>query len=149
MNADKEKYLRLSAFIRVLFISMDSNSQTVVVCGTIEALKFHNAENGYTIARLRLEDDTHIFVSGYLLGSAIGERIEAEGVWVKHSARTSATTNGWHVEIKRYALLPHTNLNDLSAFLSTGIIAGITPELAARMVEMFGLDTFNIIEQSP
>src|SRR5262245_60526579 len=128
---------------------MNSNSQTVVVRGTIEALKFHSAESGYTIARLRLEDDTHIFVSGYLLGSAVGERIEAEGVWAKHSARMSASTTGWHVDIKRYALLPHTKLNDLYAFLATGVIEGISPELAARLVEAFGLDLFNIIEKAP
>src|SRR5581483_6889959 len=107
-------------------MKFNSNSQSLAsIRGTIQAIRFHNPENGFTIARVRLDDGVSlVHISGYLFGSCAGERVDAEGSWVKHAQ------NGWHLEVRRFALLPFADPAALETYLASGVIEGITPEFA-------------------
>lgn len=116
--------------------------------GTIESIRSYNPENGFTIARLLLQDRTLIHINGYLPGIRVGEWLQVHGVWVKHSENAKRSPNGWHLEVKRFSLETPTTGTDLEIYLSS-LLDGVTPELAERIVAHCGVDTLQIIEQAP
>lgn len=113
-------------------------------CGTVQAIRFYNPENGFAIARLRLDDGVSVIhISGALLGVEQSEWLQVEGSWSRHSHK------GWHLQVKQFSFPPPPTLADLEAYLAAGFVAGITPALAARLVERFGLEALAVMEQSP
>ena len=110
--------------------------------GIVEHIVFQNEENGYTIAEINA-DDEKIVVCGTLFGISIGEKIIAEGEFIIHP------TFGEQFKILSCEYrLPET-IENIKLYLSSGALAGIGPVLAKRIVDKFGLETFNVIQNSP
>ncbi|MCG6894673.1 MAG: ATP-dependent RecD-like DNA helicase [Desulfobacteraceae bacterium] len=112
--------------------------------GQIEHITFTNEETGYTVARLRVEgSDATVTVVGNLLATTPGEVLRMTGEWVNHprfgrqfkveSAQTAVPVTG--EGMKRY--------------LGSGLIPGIGPEMAERIVHRFGDDTAAVLEREP
>lgn len=109
----------------------------------VENIHSYNPENGFAIARLMLESSADtINISGYLPGLCVGEWLRVRGIWAKHSQQ------GWHLEVTQYSYEIPTGGADLEIFL-TGVLQGITPALAERIVQNCGVDTIRIIEHAP
>jgi len=111
--------------------------------GVIERITFYNEENGYTVARLAPENKSYtITVVGNLMGASVGESLLLEGVWTNHPQ------HGRQFEIKRFSLQLPATIEGLKKYLGSGLIKGIGPVTAERIVKHFGLDTLDVVENN-
>ena len=112
--------------------------------GTIERITYQNEENGYTIARLRrLSEPGEVTVVGNLPGIVIGQVVKLTGTWVNHQQY------GRQFEVESFTLSQPVTPEGLKKFLGSGLIKGIGPVTASSIVEEFGLDSLDIIENEP
>jgi exodeoxyribonuclease V alpha subunit len=116
----------------------------VTLTGTIEHITYHNPENHFTIARLRI-DATHNLVSilGYLPHSSRGENLRITGHWEKHPRY------GPQLKVAHYETLLPTSVDGIRRYLASGVIPGIGAKTVARLVQHFGADLLQVIEQTP
>ncbi len=112
--------------------------------GNIERITFHNEENGYTVAQLTPDGRGYtVTVIGNMLGINAGESVEMTGAWTAHPQ--------YGRQFKADAVrtvLPAT-IAGLEKYLGSGLIVGIGPVTAKRIVRKFGLDTLRVIEEEP
>jgi exodeoxyribonuclease V alpha subunit len=115
-----------------------------ILRGVIERITFHNEENGYTVAQLQPEGANYtVPVIGAMLGINVGESVELRGAWTAHpqyGRQFKADT------VK--TVLPAT-IAGLEKYLGSGLIKGVGPVTAKRIVRKFGLDTLRVIEEEP
>ena len=112
--------------------------------GTIERITYHNEENGYTVAQLAIDGRADMVpVIGNMLGVNIGEAVELTGAWMAHPQYGRQ----FKAESVR-TVLPAT-IAGLEKYLGSGLIKGIGPVTAKRIVRKFGLDTLRVIEEQP
>jgi exodeoxyribonuclease V alpha subunit len=111
--------------------------------GTIDRITFYNDENGYTVARFLPEGklDT-ITIVGNLMGANVGESLLLEGIWANHPQ------HGRQFEIKKFSLQYPATIQGIRKYLGSGLIKGIGPVTAERIVKHFGLDTLDVIEKN-
>ena len=109
--------------------------------GQIEHITFTNPENGYTIARVtvpgRLEPVT---VVGKLISPVPGETFRMTGVWVQHPVY------GRQFRFDSYERTAPATVEGIEKYLGSGMIKGLGPVMARRIVDRFGKDTLNIID---
>lgn len=111
--------------------------------GTIERVTFYNEENGYTVARFLPEGQSSVVtVVGNLMGANVGESLALEGFWVHHPQ------HGRQFEIKHFSPQLPATVEGLRKYLGSGLIKGIGPVTAERIVGHFGLETLDVIESS-
>jgi exodeoxyribonuclease V alpha subunit len=111
--------------------------------GTVEHVVFHNEENGYTILNLTTDDGEVVTVVGCIPFAATGEGMTVTGVWVDHPSY-GRQLNAESVDRR----MPET-ADEIIAYLGSGVIKGIGPATAARLVERFGDDTLRVMEEEP
>jgi len=128
-----------------------------ILSGSVERITFYNPENGYTVLRLRPEHQGGIHavrksglsidglatVVGNLPEVSPGEFLRLQGQWNRHPTHGSQ----FKAEICEQTL-PAT-IAGIQGYLGSGMIKGIGPKLAERIVGKFKEDTFNMIEQTP
>ncbi len=115
--------------------------------GSIERITFYNEENGYTVARFvgeRAEAASHepITVVGNMLGVNIGEAVKLEGMWVTHPK------HGRQFKVERFSVELPTTIEGIRKYLGSGLIKGIGPVTAERIVAHFSLETLDVIESN-
>lgn len=110
--------------------------------GTIEKIVYRNNENGYIIAKISLEknEDKLTTIVGNMASINIGEDYELKGEWVNNSKY------GWQFNFKDYQLILPTSLLGLKRYLSSGLIKGVGPSTADRIVKYFGDKTLEVLE---
>ena len=122
--------------------------------GSIERITFYNPENGYTVLRLRpevrgrqhlpgLSFDGLVTVVGNLPELTPGEHLRLQGVWDNHPKHGKQ----FKVEVCEQ-VLPST-VAGMESYLGSGMVKGIGPKLAGRIVGHFREATFEIIEKQP
>jgi exodeoxyribonuclease V alpha subunit len=122
-------------------MNVSSNLVLQKLAGTIERITFYNEENGYTVARFVPEGKSYnVTVIGNLMGASVGESLALEGIWTNHP------THGRQFEIKRFTLQLPATIEGIRKYLGSGLIKGIGPVTAKRIVDHFGLDTLAVIE---
>ncbi|OAR25915.1 helicase [Streptomyces sp. ERV7] len=115
------------------------------VTGVLERITYANEENGYTVARVdtgRGGGDL-LTVVGSLLGAQPGESLRMEGRWGSHPQY------GKQFTVENYTTVLPATIQGIRRYLGSGLIKGIGPRIADRIVEHFGTDTLDIIEQQP
>ena len=110
--------------------------------GMVSDIVFKNEENGYTIASLANEND-EITVVGCMPTLSVGETIEIEGKWVNHKIY------GSQFEVQSFMPVTPSSLEGIYVYLSSGMIHGIGEKMAKRIVDKFGVDTLDIIQNTP
>lgn len=124
------------------------------LAGSVERITFYNPENGYTVLRLRpevrgrqhlpgLSRDGLVTVVGNLPEVSPGEHLKLQGIWDTHPKHGKQ----FKAEICEQAL-PST-VAGMASYLGSGMVKGIGPKLAERIVECFGEETFEVIEEQP
>lgn len=114
------------------------------VSGIVENIVFSSDENGFTIARLkepRKKDLTTIV--GSMPSLKPGESLVCRGLW-RHHPRF-----GRQFEVKSCDFEEPSDLVGIQKYLESGLIKGIGPIFAERIVKQFGTDTLSIIDQNP
>ena len=115
--------------------------EQIIIEGIVEDIIFHNEINGYTVCSINADEDEIVCVGILLEGLHPGENIKIIGSWVNHPIY------GKQLQIDSYEKIVPTTEAGIEKYLSSGIIKGIGPTLAKRIVKRFGLDTFRIIEE--
>ena len=113
--------------------------------GVLERVTFANPETGYTIARIAPERSSGELVTavGPLLGAQVGEFLRLRGRWSSHPKY------GRQFEVSSYATVLPATAAGIQKYLGSGLIKGIGPVMAERMVTHFGVDIMHVIEDQP
>ena len=111
--------------------------------GTVHSVIFQNAENGYTVLRLLTEEGEVVTVVGCIPCAAPGEHLTVSGVWETHPQHGEQLRA---VELERS--LPEDE-EEIFDYLSSGVCKGVGPATARRIVDRFGSETLDILEQEP
>ncbi len=110
--------------------------------GTVEDIIFQNEINGYTVCDIRCGQE-YVTAVGYMPFLNVGESVKVTGKWVSHPEY------GDQLKVEMYEkLLPQT-ADAMEKYLASGIIKGVGPATAARIVKTFGKDTLDIINFRP
>ncbi|MFD4911242.1 SF1B family DNA helicase RecD2 [Kitasatospora purpeofusca] len=119
--------------------------QLAQVEGVLERITYANEETGYTVARVdtgRGGNDL-LTVVGALLGAQPGESLRLHGRWGSHPQY------GRQFVVENYTTVLPATIQGIQRYLGSGLIKGIGPRFAERIVERFGVDTLEVIEHEP
>ena len=115
-----------------------------VVDGVLERVTFANPETGYTIVRIAPERGAELVTAvGPLLGAQVGEFLRLRGRWSSHPKY------GRQFEVHSYATVLPATAAGIQKYLGSGLIKGIGPVMAERMVAHFGVDIMHVIDHEP
>ena len=114
------------------------------ICGTVSTIIFNSADNSFTVLKLSPEKlSTQITVTLNAPAPLIGQLLELEGDWVKHPKF------GQQFKATICKAIAPTEVSGIEKFLSSGVIAGIGPAMAKRIVAEFGEKTLDVIAKTP
>jgi len=112
--------------------------------GSVERVTYYNEEDGYTVLRLAVAGQVDpVTVVGHLPEVQPGERLRLEGVWATHPQY------GRQFRAERCEQLLPATAEGIRRYLGSGLIRGVGPVTAARIVDRFGADTLRVLEEEP
>jgi exodeoxyribonuclease V alpha subunit len=112
--------------------------------GTVERIVYSGGDGEFTVARLKLErDGAVVTVVGSLVGIPAGAALRVSGRY-----ETTARF-GDQFRVVRYTEVAPATLEGIRRYLGSGLIKGIGPEFAARIVDRFGIETLEILDSDP
>ena len=129
--------------------SKPSVGEQVTVRGTVERVVFANPDSQFGVLLIEPEEPlkvallTPVAVVGSLAHFKVGDRVLFEGAWQK------SPKHGWQVKVESCVHLSPNTLEGLKRFLASEHVEGVGPELAARLVERFGMTSLQVIEEEP
>ncbi|MBF0553248.1 MAG: ATP-dependent RecD-like DNA helicase [Nitrospirae bacterium] len=113
----------------------------VEIKGQVERITYHNEENAYTIAKMKVWDRHDLItVVGNLLSVSPGEVLKLKGEWHNHPKF------GEQLKITSAESVVPATVKGIEKYLGSGLIKGIGPVMAKRLVTKFGLETLQVIE---
>jgi exodeoxyribonuclease V alpha subunit len=112
--------------------------------GFIDHILFSEEENGFTVAKLKEPKKTEpTCIVGCMPSVQPGETIRCKGAWKHHPQ------HGRQFEVASFTLEAPSDLVGIQKYLESGMIKGIGPVYAERIVKKFGIDTLKIIDENP
>src|SRR5246500_2226522 len=115
-----------------------------VLAGLVERVTYHNAENGFCVLRARARGHRDVVtVVGHAAAISPGEWIMASGQWVNDR------THGQQFKARFLRTSAPTSVDGIERYLSSGMIRGVGPVYAKKLVRAFGENVFDIIESAP
>ncbi|HHW99546.1 MAG TPA: ATP-dependent RecD-like DNA helicase [Firmicutes bacterium] len=112
--------------------------------GSVERITFRNEENFYSVVRLRCQGQRDLVTAvGTFPQLTIGETLQMQGEWILHPEY------GRQFKVDSYLAKAPATLTGLEKYLGSGLVKGVGPVTAKRIVEHFGLETLQVLEQSP
>src|SRR5215470_5117518 len=121
-----------------------ASSTQEVLAGLVERVTFHNAENGFCVLRARARGHRDLVtVVGHAASVSAGEWINATGEWVNDR------THGQQFKARFLRTSAPTSTDGIEKYLSSGMIRGIGPVYANKLVSAFGEKVFDVIEATP
>ena len=122
---------------------MDQNDELIELTGKIESVIYKNDENGYTVLRLKDENDELVTVVGCFPNASPGESMILSGSWTVHSV------HGRQFKAEYAQRLLPSGAAAIYEYLAGGAVKGIGPATALLIVNRFGDDTLEVLENSP
>ena len=115
-----------------------------VLAGLVERVTFHNSDNGFCVLRAKARGHRDLVtVVGHAAIITAGEWITASGEWVNDH------THGQQFKARFMRTSAPTSIDGIEKYLGSGMIRGIGPVYAKKMVKAFGEKVFDIIEAEP
>ncbi|MBD2652044.1 ATP-dependent RecD-like DNA helicase [Synechocystis sp. FACHB-383] len=115
---------------------------TEYLTGVIERITFHAEETGYTVARLQIPRTKELTtVVGNFAHIQAGQTLKLQGIWKEHPKY------GSQFQVSQYHETKPATLTGIEKYLGSGLIKGVGPVTAKRIVAHFGLETLEIIEE--
>jgi len=116
----------------------------VEITGIIEEVVFRNEDNGFTVMEVRNEKDrARVTVVGSLPFANQGEKVRIVGEWTVHP------DYGQQIKIHNMESIVPTTLDGMEKYLASGLIKGVGPSTAKKLIEHFGMEVLDIIEFRP
>lgn len=114
------------------------------IVGYIERFTYHDEESGYTVAQLKEPKKKELTcVVGKMLGVKPGETLRCIGTWKNH------LVHGRQFELDHFKSERPADLIGIKKYLGSGLIKGIGPSYAEKIVAAFGLETLDVIDTNP
>jgi exodeoxyribonuclease V alpha subunit len=121
-----------------------TSTSTEVLAGLVERVTFHNAENGFCVLRIKARGQRDLItVLGHAAMISAGEFVQASGAWVNDR------THGVQFRASFLRAAPPTTIEGIEKYLGSGMIRGIGPVYAKKLVRAFGEAVFEVIQQEP
>ena len=109
--------------------------------GVIERITFHSSDSGYTVARLNTGNINQLItIVGEFANIQAGQTLKLQGIWTEHPKF------GSQFKVIKYQETKPATLTGIEKYLGSGLIKGVGPVTAKRIVKHFGLETLEIIE---
>lgn len=116
----------------------------VEVDGIVTDIVYKNDDNGYTVAKIKCEQDRENYsIVGYMHYLSEGQRIHIKGEWKYHKSF------GKQIKVDSFEEVLPTTLEGIEKYLASGLIAGIGPVTAKKIMKIFGEKALEIIEMHP
>jgi exodeoxyribonuclease V alpha subunit len=110
----------------------------------LERITYANEDTGYTVARVATDRSSDLLtVVGPLLGAQPGESLRLSGRWTSHPQY------GRQFQVEAYTTVLPATIQGIRRYLGSGLIKGIGPKMAERIVDHFGQTTLQVIEEDP
>lgn len=117
--------------------------EKIAVQGTVHKITYHHPDNNYTVLRLEVENAPGVTVVGGVYPVSEGEEIKVFGFWKTHPRY------GQQFQADHWEKVDPATLEGIEKYLGSGMIKGIGPTYARRLVQAFGLETLRILCQEP
>ncbi|CAM4435898.1 MAG: ATP-dependent RecD-like DNA helicase [Legionellaceae bacterium] len=112
--------------------------------GSVERVTFHSEETGFCVLRTKVRGHRDLItVVGNAASITAGEYIECRGTWINDR------NHGLQFKAMHLKALPPSTLEGIEKYLGSGMVKGIGPHFAKKLVKAFGEDVFSVIEQNP
>lgn len=122
---------------------MPNEKNPETLWGSVDEVVYHNDENDYTVLSLIGKDGHLVTAVGKIAYVAAGEDVTLYGNWVKH------VEYGEQFAFENYERELPTGRRAILRYLSSRVIKGVGPVTAARLVDKYGEETFDVIEHHP
>ena len=120
---------------------VNATPQYETITGVVERLTYHSEESGYTVARLKRERASELTtIVGSFANIQPGQTLQLTGFWREHPQY------GAQFQVTQYKETKPATLTGLEKYLGSGLIKGVGPVTAKRIVAHFGLATLDVIE---
>src|SRR4030066_1076149 len=119
------------------------NNQEIKIEGTLEKIIYKNSETGFMVGKVRLNDADVITIVGNTFELRCGEKLEITGRWVQNK------NYGQQFEIGAVKTSEPVTITGIKNYLGSGLIKGIGPVMAKRIVTHFKLETLKILDEEP
>jgi len=120
------------------------DTPTEVLAGLVERVTFHNSENGFCVLQVKARGHRDLVTTvGHAAMISAGEWITASGIWLNDR------THGLQFKAHFLRTSAPSTVDGIEKYLGSGMIRGIGPVYAKRLVKAFGKDVFDIIEENP
>src|SRR5277367_4336157 len=120
----------------------ESSSQEVLA-GLVERVTFHNGENGFCVLRAKARGHRDLVTVVHAAIISAGEWITASGEWINDRA------HGQQFKARFLKTSAPSSIDGIERYLGSGMIRGIGPVYAKKMVKAFGEKVFDVIEAEP
>jgi exodeoxyribonuclease V alpha subunit len=121
----------------------ERNNEQATVRGKVSRITFQDPQGRFTVARLELEGSPSVTVVGELFPLSVGEEIKVSGLWRVHPRY------GLQLQAERWEKVEPATLEGIERYLGSGLIKGIGPMYARRLVAAFGLETLRVLAEQP
>ncbi|MFQ6100999.1 MAG: ATP-dependent RecD-like DNA helicase [Anaerolineae bacterium] len=112
--------------------------------GTVERVTYHSEETGYSVIRLKIEGQPDLAtVVGNLPEVQPGESLRLEGAWMTHPQY------GRQFKAERCEQTLPATVEGIKRYLGSGLVRGVGPVTAARIVQRFGIGTLHVLDEEP
>lgn len=112
--------------------------------GSVERVTFHSESSGFCVLRVKVKGQRELItVIGSAASVTAGEYIECAGFWINDRQ------HGQQFKTISIKIVPPTTLKGIEKYLGSGMIKGIGPHFARKLVKAFGADVFDVIELAP
>ncbi|HUC99700.1 MAG TPA: ATP-dependent RecD-like DNA helicase, partial [Candidatus Polarisedimenticolaceae bacterium] len=122
---------------------MIKQPEKIAVQGTVHKITYHHPDTNYTVLRLDVENASGVTVVGGVYPVSEGEEIKVFGFWKTHPRY------GQQFQADHWEKVDPATLEGIEKYLGSGMIRGIGPTYARRLVDAFGLETLKILSQEP
>src|SRR5437899_1666782 len=114
------------------------------LAGSVERVTFHSEETGFCVLRVKVRGHRDLVtVVGTAPTITPGEYIDSTGWWV------TDRTHGLQFKTTQLRVVPPTTLEGIERYLGSGMVKGIGPHFARKLVQAFGVEVFDVIAQTP
>lgn len=122
---------------------IEKTNEPATLQGTISRITYQHPDTHYTVARMEIDGTSTVTVVGVLFPIAEGEEIKVTGFWKNHPRY------GLQFQVDHWEKIDPATLEGIEKYLGSGLIKGIGPNYAKRLVSAFGLDTLRVLSEEP
>ena len=124
--------------------AMKASAPIEALAGIVERVTFHNGENGFCVLRVKARGQRDLItILGHAAMVSAGEFVQASGSWINDR------THGVQFRALFLKATPPTTTEGIEKYLGSGMIRGIGPIYARKLVRAFSDAVFDVIEQEP